>query len=315
LNNAGNIANTQVANQQAATGAVTTANQNEQQNLLNSIAQQNNAAVGNQSNVNNTNASLAGGVSSGQQQLLGSMTGALGSSLGLANGGVVKQAYADGGDVVQVTDPLAVQAPMAPVAPSVPQGPQSSVGKFFHSLSQPQQSSQPSGMNQVGSNIGKGLGSALSSMFSSAPASNNQQSVVPTSEQNAAVMGAPGTTDASGMPTAQATGDILAAMPNQPMAEGGKVPALVSPGEQYLPPEEAKEVVKKGKNPLSLGERIPGIPKYPGNDYRNDTVPKTLKEGGVVIPNEIMQSKNAAEKAKKFVEAHLAQKGGYKGKK
>jgi hypothetical protein len=92
-------------------------------------------------------------------------------------------------------------------------------------------------------------------------------------------------------------------------AKGGKVPAMVSPGEQYSPPKEVKKVVKEGKNPLKLGERIPGIPKYPGNDYRNDIVPKTLEEGGVVIPNKIMQSKDAGIKAKKFVEEVLSKKG------
>ncbi len=95
------------------------------------------------------------------------------------------------------------------------------------------------------------------------------------------------------------------------LAEGGKVPAMVSPGEQYLKPSEA-QAVKKGANPLSIGERIPGKPKYKGNNYANDTVPKTLEAGGVVIPNSIMQSKNASAKAAKFVEAVLSKNRGLK---
>lgn len=88
-------------------------------------------------------------------------------------------------------------------------------------------------------------------------------------------------------------------------AEGGKVPAMVSPGEQYLKPQDVKKV-KQGANPLQTGERIPGKPKHPGNDYRNDVVRKDLDEGGIVIPNKIMQSKNPAKEAQKFVAATLA---------
>lgn len=91
------------------------------------------------------------------------------------------------------------------------------------------------------------------------------------------------------------------------------VPALVSPGERYLTPKEAKKVAKGEKAPLKAGEKIPGKPKFPGNDYRNDVVPKKLKEGGIVIPNKILQSKNPGHEAKKFVQAVIA-KQGLKGK-
>ncbi len=92
------------------------------------------------------------------------------------------------------------------------------------------------------------------------------------------------------------------------MAKGGQVPALVSPGETYLSPSQVNQV-KSGANPLAVGEKIPGKPSHPGNDYRNDTVKATLQEGGVVIPNSIMQSKDASKKAAAFVEAILARKG------
>lgn len=107
---------------------------------------------------------------------------------------------------------------------------------------------------------------------------------------------------------------------NQPgistmMAKGGKVPAMVSPGEQYLDKDDVKKV-KHGKNPLAVGERIPGKPKHPGNDYRNDTVPKNLEAGGVVIPNKVMQSKNPPKEAQRFVAAVMAHSGkGMRGKK
>ena len=92
-------------------------------------------------------------------------------------------------------------------------------------------------------------------------------------------------------------------------AEGGKVPALVSPGERYLPPEEVNKVMKGQKSPLQAGEKIPGKPKHPGNDYRNDVVPKDLDEGGFVIPNKILQGPNSHWEAMKFI------KQNYKGKK
>lgn len=85
------------------------------------------------------------------------------------------------------------------------------------------------------------------------------------------------------------------------MAHGGKVPAMVSPGEVYLTPEKAKEVAKDGKNPIKEGEKIPGKAKVKGDSYSNDTVPKKLEAGGVVIPKSIMESDDPAGNAHAFV--------------
>lgn len=93
------------------------------------------------------------------------------------------------------------------------------------------------------------------------------------------------------------------------LAGGGKVPALVSPGEQYLPPQAAQAVASGQSKPFNVGERIPGKPKVAGNSYANDTVPKTLESGGVVIPNAIMQSKDAEKKAAEFVRQVMAKNG------
>lgn len=91
-------------------------------------------------------------------------------------------------------------------------------------------------------------------------------------------------------------------------ARGGEVPALVSPGETYLDPKDVSKV-KKGASPLQEGEKIPGTPKVKGNSYENDTVPKQLEAGGIVIPNSIMQSKDAEAKAAAFVKAIIAKQG------
>lgn len=148
-------------------------------------------------------------------------------------------------------------------------GPQSTFGKFLAGM-------EPMGnvaqLSQGANDFGSGIGAALGRSF--APS-------VP-------------------MQAGYKMGNQIA------MKDGGKVPAMVSPGEGWLPPEKAKEVVKDGKNPLSIAEKIPGKPKYPGNDYRNDVVPKNLKEGGVVIPNSVMQSSDPAGNAAKFVAATLA---------
>lgn len=98
----------------------------------------------------------------------------------------------------------------------------------------------------------------------------------------------------------------MPSMQPMPFAQGGKVPALVSPGEQYIPPQEVKAVAEGKKNPLKTGERIPGKPKVPGavNSYANDTVKRNLDEGGVVIPRSIMQGPNPHWEAMRFVHAH-----------
>lgn len=76
------------------------------------------------------------------------------------------------------------------------------------------------------------------------------------------------------------------------LASGGEVPAMVSPGERYLSPDDVKRVVERGENPLKIGTKVPGKPKVKGDSLKNDTVPATLQEGGVVIPRHIMNKKS-----------------------
>ncbi len=94
------------------------------------------------------------------------------------------------------------------------------------------------------------------------------------------------------------------------MAKGGKVPAMVSPGEKYLPPQ-AVEAVKQGANPMKEGKTVPGKPKVGGakNDYANDTVKAELDEGGIVLPRSVTQAKDSDKKAEQFVLAVLAKHG------
>lgn len=93
------------------------------------------------------------------------------------------------------------------------------------------------------------------------------------------------------------------------MANGGPVQAIVSPGEKYLDPQAVQQVAK-GANPMKAGETIPGKPKVGGakDSYANDVVPKTLQEGGIVLPRSVTQAKDADAKAHAFVQAILNKK-------
>lgn len=306
LNQMGGLATNQVANQAAATNAYSQAAQGQQSNILGAIGAQNQAQVGSQGSVNSANAGLAQTTMQGQNNLLGGVTSGIGAAFGLAEGGIVPQ-FADGGSVYQDTsgpDPFA-NAPRAvmagPAAPTVaqataavPKGPQSSFGKFLSSagaslMPEQQPGSQVTGTAAAGQAIGKGIGKGLNALFgSSAPSTGLMAG------------GADSVSDLGGI-------GMMA-------ANGGKVPAMVSPGEQYLPPQDAKKVAQGKAKPLDTGERIPGKPKVKGNSYTNDTVPKTLESGGVVIPNSIMQAKDAEKKAAAFVKAVLAKNALKKGK-
>lgn len=113
LNQAGGIANQQVANQLAATQGFTGAMQAQYGNLANALGAQNQAGVSSQSSVNAANAGLANTQLQGQQGMIGAGINALGGAAkmgaggGRAHGGMI--GMADGG--------------MA--------GPQSSLGQFL----------------------------------------------------------------------------------------------------------------------------------------------------------------------------------------
>lgn len=96
------------------------------------------------------------------------------------------------------------------------------------------------------------------------------------------------------------------------MAKGGKVPAMLSPGERYLNPREVAKVASGKKDAASAGEKIPGKAKVKGDSLKNDTVPKTLEEGGIVLPKSVMESKNPHWAAHKFVSQIMLRNKGLK---
>lgn len=98
LNTAGTMANTQAGNQIAQTNQNTASQQAEQSNLLNAIAQQNNANVGMQSNINTANAGLAQTTMGNQSNVLGGVGNALGATGMLGSGIQAAAIGANGGD-------------------------------------------------------------------------------------------------------------------------------------------------------------------------------------------------------------------------
>lgn len=207
LGQMGALANQQAGQQIGATQNLTAANQQEQQNLLNSIAGVNQANVGMQSNINNANAGMTEGVQGAQAAGIGGVAAGLGK-------GLATLFKAEGGEIQQ------------------PQGPQSHIGQMLSGSYKPM------------------------------------------------------------------------------VANGGAVPAMVSPGEKYLPPKAVQQV-KQGASPMAVGKEVPGKPKVSGakDDYSNDTVKTTLQEGGIVLPRSVTKSKNPDKSSEEFVRHILAKHG------
>lgn len=357
LGQLGGMANQQVAQQVGATGAVTGANQTQQQNLLNAIAQQNNAAVGSQSSVNTGNTQLANTTMQGQQGLLGGVMNAAGpvlGALGLAEGGEVRKMYANPTDLVSVDynnhdpvnynnqpsmSPQSIPVPVAPQAPAQPIHPdykgRSSFGSFLQHGAPPAPGQADYG-NYGANALARGLGGMFSQPQQQPQNPSSAQPIYSDEDVMAAQMGAPGTRmPNSSMPNEDAYAAMYRAAPQSEMpqaspdpgaqdleqtfdnpgnrtvlAKGGKIPALVSPGEIYLKPREVKEVLR-GADPMKVGEKILGKAKVEGpvNSYANDTVRKDLDSGGIIVPNKETKSKNPSEASQRFVYAIAAKHG------
>ncbi len=266
------MANVQAGNQVGQTNANVQAQQAQQQALLNAQTAYNNAQVGSQTSMNSGNASLAGQQMQGQQGMIGGILGGIGRGFGsLAEGGVVHN-YAEG-------------TPDAPIAAQDLNAPQSKFGKFLKAgLGQSEALTSMGGPAAAPQALNKGaaeLGSGLVSMIKGRQA-----------------------------PAAPAMMAGEAYDPDTMMAaRGGMVQAVLSPGEKYLKPNEAAAVAKGKESADGVGKVVPGKPKFKGNNYANDVVPAKLEEGGVVIPNSVMQSKDPVRGAADFVRAALAKKG------
>jgi hypothetical protein len=92
---------------------------------------------------------------------------------------------------------------------------------------------------------------------------------------------------------------------NYLMNKGGKIPALVSPGEIYLNPEQVEQVVQNDVDPAKIGKKYGGKAKVKGDSKKNDIIPDDLDDGGVVIDRDHVMS---PEKRKLFVHKSIAKK-------
>jgi hypothetical protein len=307
---AGQLANQQAQQQAAATGAVTQAQMGEQNQLLGALQGYNQAQAG-----------LAQTQMQGQQGLLGGVLQAAGPALGMA-GSALGKLFADGGGVYGDTsqdnfDTASAQAQTpasttsAPAAPSIQTPAAASViGQVLNAKkSQGQPSTQGQAMQRDYGNRGANAlyqgAASLGNLFKpQAPAQPTPQAVSG---------GAADTTAGGGQNLAPNTGNIDMNQDQTAVAARGgkvkKVPAMVSPGEIYLTPRDVEKVKKGKKSPLE-GEKIPGKPKVKGakNSYANDTVPKTLEEGGIVLPRSVTQAKHPHWAAHKFVQDIMMKK-------
>lgn len=315
LGQMGTIANTQAANQIAATNANTQVNQAEQGNLLNALGGMNTANVGSQGSVNAGNTQLANTQLQGQQAVVGGLMNSMGS-MGNMMGGMMKakggevSAYDDGGEVPSEPAPplqsaqnmLPLQSNMNPTsgvgpvangaqyanaiqANPVQQGPQSSIGQFMSGVKndQPAQATQPaaSGPNPGAEALAKGVGS----MFSAGQ----------TNQSGGSGGGSSGLMQMLPMLAA-------AASKGGEVGSGEMVDIVVSPGEKVINPDK----VGKAAGGKVEARTVPGKAEVPGDSLKNDKVKMKAKPGTIIVPR--TKSKDN-KKAASFVQATLAKRG------
>lgn len=290
------IAGQQVGNQIGAQQALTAAQQAQTGQLIGANVAQNQANIANTQQQNQYNAAIAGGNQQAQSNIFSGITGAVGGAAALAHGGFVHH-YASGGGVTDFSNMYGSSSGTTPMS------------AFGKSLSGSNAASFQAGQG-VGQGINRGA-RALGSLFTSSPTpgdtSPEVQAATPTATPAPANTSVP-------MNVANTTGGAAPyGSTSADFAHGGKVPAMVSPGEKYLPPSEVKKVEKGEKSAIQAGKTIHGKAKVSGDSLKNDTVPKTLTEGGIVLPRSITQSKTPGRDAQRFVEALLAKQGS-KGK-
>jgi hypothetical protein len=92
-------------------------------------------------------------------------------------------------------------------------------------------------------------------------------------------------------------------------SDGGGIPTEISGSAETLPAALESSGAEAAMMMASKGAMVPGKAKVPGNSYKNDTVPAMLSAGEIVLPRSVTMSKDAPEKAAKFVADVLAKHG------
>ncbi len=271
--------------QQAAAGQGATMQANQSLAALGQAGQMANTMAGNQ--VGQTNANVASQMGE-QGQLLGAQQAYNANQAGLAQTGMQGQQGLIGGVLGGAGAALGLADGGSVPDQSAFQG-QSKFGKVLAGMS--------SGMNQASG--GTGGSQALQKGMTQLGAGIGKALAGSTPSGGQAVPAAPGVAEND-------WGSYMGA----PQAEGGEVKAMVSPGEHRVPKEKVKDVAEGKVNPLKVGETFPGKPKVKGNSYANDVLPRKLPAGDVIIPNDIMQSKDPVNGAAEFVRKVIANKKG-----
>lgn len=318
LQGLGNLS-TQMVGQQMGQQAQNAGFQQAQEGqMLGAQAAYNSAQVGSQQSVNQSNSMIANNVASQQGKMVGNVMGGASGALGalLADGGKVGDAprakFAEGDTVT---------APQAPTIQTAGSGPMSRIGKYMHAnygtpaqMQAQQSQQQPQDDFSQGYKFGNDMVNKIQQHFATPePVATGSEGYMPDNSYND-TSEMSGTTQAGGAADAAETASTVGAdaegLGNMAMfaaAHGGKVPALLSPGERYLSPKAVKEV-EKGANPMKAGKKVPGTPKVKGakNSYANDTVKASLDEGGIVLPRSVTQHKNPEWAAHAFVRGIMA---------
>lgn len=307
LGQMGATANQQVLNQAQGTAGYNQAVQNEQSQILGGIANQNNAAVGMQSNVNSANAAIAGVNAGTQGKILGGIVG--GPAEAMAHGGMVK-GYADGGTIDTMGPSLSAPAQFQMTPSQSP--PQSFVGNWLNNqpsvtpiqntsnVSIPAQSADAPRKND------SGMYKQVKNMFSSS-SSDPLQGVAPLEGAGDATEMAGGAADAI-VPAAAAadTGTALAG--------GAATTGALAGGAAATAGTTVAELAPLMMAAASTGGKIKGKAPVRGDSPKNDTVPAMLSPGEIVIPRSIAEHADAPALAAAFVRDTLAKQKAHSGK-
>lgn len=304
------LAANQIAQAQNAQNVATQANQAEQ-----GILQGANTAA------NNIQGGLAGQTLQGQQGLLGGVMNAAGAVFGLDKGGEVSDGYEVHGpkklDFLHKIAKMAMDNYHKGEPQKMAEGGMPSANLEVPTVQYQAPQVQFSSVPQVEGGFSVGENKGAESMGNSM---KHHESKGSDPMAGASMIGSSGDSDVIGKVMSIAPmlaaegGDVhppefqgphKSHIANYLMNKGGKVPALVSPGEVYLSPDQVEKVVKEDADPLKIGQKFKGKAKVKGDSKKNDFIPADLEEGGVVVDRENMGS---AEKRKLFVHKAIAKK-------
>lgn len=321
-----NLSNNQISQTGQAVTNQNTANQNEQTILQGANTAANNAAVGMQSNINNVNAATAAGNQNMQGKVLGGIASGVSSLTGglFEEGGVVGEDGDTDPEHLKIAEMNAHSMNHVKKLKMAAGGAVPNLGASNY-MQQGQQvgpsiqatSALPANENDFAADVNKlkkkpeaptttgeaqpwDLGGGLAG--SPSDVMDNGSPLSPGGEMGL---------DGGGLEFAAHGGMMknYCAGPHDShvanFLHGGKVEAMVSPGEIYLSPEQVTQVIHEDADPAKVGMKIKGRAKVKGDSLQNDTVPMDLEAGGVVVDRKNMSTK---EKRQLFVHRAIARK-------